>query len=224
MLGPLQANGLVMPDDFPAHYYDVVTASVNKAARDEQARKHHAAGWNGVAYRFLSCAGHDEAFTRAFEQHGEGPPPPERHRQEHELFGFFVTGLATLESCCYALYAMAVIIHPRKLSFPNPRSVTVSSARQMLQREFAGSSLTAALDAVCTEAMYSEWRDVRNALAHRVSPGRQFYLVTGTEENRAADWLGLPLTRDFTNTRRDWLRGHLAAVVGAAAEMAERHL
>ncbi|MGH9425684.1 MAG: hypothetical protein ACRD2L_05180, partial [Terriglobia bacterium] len=167
-----------------------------------------------------SCAGHDEAFTAAFEQGGDGPPPPERHRQEYELFGFFVTGLASLESFCYAVYAMAVMSRSPRLVFPNPRDIKVSSTANMMAQQFPGIPLTRALTALCTEAAYAEWKEVRNILAHRITPGRQFYLSTGPDQ-RPAEWLGIGLTDRFTRARRAWLAERLELLVAAAAELAE---
>src|SRR5207247_3301269 len=100
----LTTIGLLAPADFPHKAYEVVHERV-KGKQDSHPIpwEHYAGGWNAVAYRFISSTEHDQAFTDSVRRYGNSPAPPHRYAQEKELFGFFVTGQAALESCCYAV-------------------------------------------------------------------------------------------------------------------------
>jgi hypothetical protein len=70
--------------------------------------------WIALSYRFLAIAGYDEAFTNSVRTHGDGPPEPERYYQEWDLYGFFVSGLSVIESFCYGLFAIALLMDATK--------------------------------------------------------------------------------------------------------------
>src|SRR4051812_16010084 len=100
----LTTVGLAAPKDFPFDSYEAVHARVSRQKDYSPAAwSEYAGGWNAVAYRFIACPEHDRSFTQNFRVYGRAPEPPHRYLQERELFGFFVSGQATLESCCYAL-------------------------------------------------------------------------------------------------------------------------
>src|SRR5690349_17383537 len=109
---PTKVNtvGLEMPDDFPADAYNAVHAAVGAKPRPPGPMAEWAGAWNAVAWRFMSLADNDAAFTDNVRRTGGGRTPSERYLQERELFSFFVTGLSTIESFCYGLYAVASMI------------------------------------------------------------------------------------------------------------------
>jgi hypothetical protein len=101
----LATIGLTAPSDFPSAEYEAVHARIKeKREKYPIPWDQYAGGWNAVAYRFITCAEHDDAFTASVRAYGNSPIQPHRFDQEKELFGFFVTGQAALES--FAMQSM----------------------------------------------------------------------------------------------------------------------
>jgi hypothetical protein len=115
---PISTTGLRMPDDFEYEAYEAVYRRIAPLNESYSLRWPEWSGaWAGVAYRFCACAEYSEAFTRSIRRHGAAPTESvERYRQERDLFGFFVNGLAAVENTCYALFAIASMLNPA--SFP----------------------------------------------------------------------------------------------------------
>jgi hypothetical protein len=97
---------LDMPADFPVKPYDSVWKSLEGLGGENyrmgEESKYHSwyqwlAAWINIAYRFRSCAEHDEAFAESVSKFGDNPRQPEKYHQDRELFGFFVTGLSAIE-------------------------------------------------------------------------------------------------------------------------------
>lgn len=61
---PLSTIGCEMPPDFNVAAYEAVHSRVNaNPSLNQDVWEHYAPAWNAVAYRFLSCAESDAAFT-----------------------------------------------------------------------------------------------------------------------------------------------------------------
>src|SRR2546428_9732197 len=114
---PLTTVGLSVPQDFPAGPYEGIHAVVSKRLLfKDSPGSEYAGAWNAVAYRYLACAESDEAFTKSIVK-SASPPPPERYDQERELFSFFLNGLSSIESMCYAFFALASTLRPQEFPF-----------------------------------------------------------------------------------------------------------
>jgi len=100
-----------MPLDFATGPYETIQQriSVDLGEGYAESLQMFAGAWNAVRYRYLACVEHDQSFTSSIQQQ---LTPLERYHQERDLFGFFVSGLSTIESLCYGLYAVASIIEP----------------------------------------------------------------------------------------------------------------
>ena len=170
--------------------------------------------WKALSYHFLSCASHDEAYTASVTQHGDGPQQPERYVQEHHLFGFFYTGLATLEALHYGLFAMGALIKPQQLPMAtekNRRDIMPKYTFETFSTSFPAEALSFKLGALQDDQEWTTWNDTRNILSHRMIPGRAFGLSNvGLGE---AIWLnGIKIDRGTTLSRREWLGRHLSEI------------
>lgn len=141
----LTTIGLAMPKVFPVEPYESIHKRIVKK-KDDYLKSwfQYAWAWNAVAYRFLACTEHDRAFTHSIKKFGISPRPPKRYIQEKDLFGFFVTGLSTLESLFYGLYAIASIIKP--LYFPittekDLRSITHEKTTNKFKKHYGGQNI-----------------------------------------------------------------------------------
>jgi hypothetical protein len=65
---------------------------------------------------------------------------------------------------------------------------------------------------------------MRNILAHRASPGRNFAItIGGGEERRSTKWGDFRLHENFTRDRRRWLARSLSALMKAADSFTAAH-
>lgn len=222
---PLSTVGIVPPEDFPVTPYEAIH-SVVSASRGTYRHSfaQFAGAWNAVCYRYLSCAEHDEAFTASLRRASASPPPDERYIQERELFGFFVTGLASIESLCYGLFAIGSMLDADSFPIADPkdmRRVDPKRTANRFEQAFPDDAVTAKLREMVAARGFRQWSDIRNILAHREAPGRHFY--RGGPFNGAALWLnGIPLEEDFTACRRKWLAHTIGAIMQASLEFAQR--
>jgi hypothetical protein len=194
-----------MPPDFPAEPYESIQqrVSVDLGESHPEPRKLFAGGWNAVRYRYLACTEHDRDFTHSIQQERTHL---ERYHQERDLFGFFVTGLSTIESLCFALYAIGSIVKPNE--FPigtdrNLREITPARTARQFAESFQGEPLTTALEQLTNSGEFAEWSRLRNVLAHRTTPGRGIYV--GGPQHGTIEWAGINLDDETTPSRRRWL-------------------
>jgi hypothetical protein len=228
---PLSTIGLVMPPGFPSEDYDAVNSAVSRHQSHHPSEvSQFVGGWLGVAYRFLSCTDYDAAFRSSVSRPGgDAPPHPERYKQEKWLFGFFATGLSTLESLCYGLFAVGAITRPKDFRFVGPsdwRRVTPSWTRRQFASAFPQHSLTNMLEELMGSRKFHEWNEVRNILVHRSAPGRTISGTTSSaHQRRPALWVqGITLDERTTTFRRNWLAQQLSQLMSAARRFAEVHL
>jgi hypothetical protein len=226
---------LPMPTDFPSGPFNTIQDHLRSRSVPSELRVEFAGGWNGLRYRFLTCTEHDEAFTGSIVCHGDAPPHPERYRQDRELFGFFVTGLAAIQCLCYSLFAVSAMLEPS--AFP----MTSEDALKKIEPErtaksynkgatFRTDPLADALMALVDDQAYKDWRNARNILAHRINPGRHIYASAGEDPGRCLDsssrWKldHIILDRNTTAQRRLWLANRLADTLNAAAIFITREM
>lgn len=221
ILRVLTTIGFTLPSDFPSAEYEAVHARI-KEKRDKYAIPwdQYAGGWNAVAYRFLSCAEHDEAFTASVRGYGSSPSQPHRFVQEKELFGFFVTGQAALESFCYAIHAIAAMVQPASFPMGNLRELTPENTGARLRSAFVGEPLQTKVSQLTSDPDFKHWKDIRNILAHCTAPGRLFSV--GSEDD-TTKWLGIAIDVSTTVDRRKWLAARLRDLVIAADAFTVSH-
>lgn len=205
----LSTIGLEMPEDFDAVPYEAIHSRV-VAWKDTcpDAYAQYAGAWNAVAYRFMSCAEHDAAFTKSIQQGGDAPPPPERYIQERELFSFFVTGLIVIESFCFGLFAIASMVDSENFPIKTAKDLRfINLQHTVIQftKAFPEEGIAITLRKTLGDDTYKEWKEIRNILAHRAAPGRTIYVPTRRSAPAALWKVGIQLDENTTFSRRKWL-------------------
>jgi hypothetical protein len=216
---------LDVPDDFPLAELDAVHAQLSDMRPDAPQTNPDWAEWagasNGIVYRYIAC---DEHATDLADSLGRdlSPPQPERYRQERLLFSFFTEGLSCVECFYYGLYFAGAMIDPVAfVSNVNRRAVTPGRVVQAYQSRFPFEQVTVSMWAVNVDASTNSWREARNVLAHRASPGRQFY--EGGALSGRAHWLGESLSGDLIRARRTWLADTMQTLLSPAVGFVQQH-
>lgn len=227
----LTTIGLEATRDFPTAAYEAVHGHLSSRGLSTAAPwQHYAGGWNALAYRFLTCTEHDDAFTASVARSGSAPVPPERHIQERELFAFFITGLSALEGFHFAAHAIGAFVAPAVFPMATPselRAVTVGTVVKRFASAFTGDNLTTAMAGLQQDPLLTAWQEIRNVLAHRVAPGRTHNASVGGVSGGLQDtvWLnGIPIDATTTASRRKWLAGAIVAVVEATKDFVRAHI
>lgn len=200
--------GLAMPKGFPVEPYESIHKRMVKKKNDYlKSWFQYAWSWNAVAYRFLACTEHDRAFTYSIKKFGISPKPPERYLQEKNLFGFFVTGLSTLESLLYSLYPIASVIKPPYFPIATEkdlRSITPEKTTNKFKKHFGGQNINCILKKLIDDKNYKDWKNIRNILIHRIARGRDF--SNGGNHSGKALWIdGIPINEYTTSSLYKWL-------------------
>jgi hypothetical protein len=230
-----------MPNDFPILPYDNVHKRI--VARNattpipNNLLDHYQGAWNAIAYRFRACAEHSDAFTASIQRVGVANPLEERYNQERDLFGFFLSGLSTLESAAYAFFAIGSILDSSQFPMQTNadlRKVSLRFTGDKYAAFYPTDALTTKLVQLQTSPEFEAWGSLRNILAHRTAPGRHHInsatinFATGavTNQQTKAEMKGLavPLDNTTTVTRRSWLSQTLNEVVDAAERFTATHL
>ncbi len=225
-----------MPSDFPVGPYDSVWERLvglgAEYDRTGAQGKYHSwyqwlAAWINITYRFRSCAEHDEAFARSVSKFGDNPRQPEKYHQDRELFGFFVTGLSAIESAYYGLFAVGSILDPDNFplsTYKDMRNATTTKTVQQFTMSFPNDGITAALQGIASQQEYRDWRDARNIIAHRISPGRRIYASIGGPA-KTTEWMlqNMPMDAASTASRRRWLAGSLHYLLTEADNFTAKH-
>lgn len=227
----LSIVGLVAPRDFAVAPYKAIHSRVcTKKDAYPHSWNQYAGAWSAVAYRFLSCAAHDKAFSESIHWAGDAPPQSERYNQERELFNFFMAGLATIESLYYGLFAIASMVDAQMFPITTPkdmRSITPERTTCQFKKVFPKESITVALEQVTTAQDFLDWKEIRNILAHRSVPGRIIRLQVGTSAHHrsAALWAkGIQIDKNTTASRRKWLAKAIADLLNATDDFTSRYL
>src|SRR6266513_4666319 len=164
--------GIEVPLDFPTATYNEFHEKISPLQpKHSEAYKHYAGGWNAVAYRFASAADYDREFTRSIQT---STCVTERNIQEHSLFGFFMSGVAVLDSAAYALYAVAYMIAPGKFLLTELHRIAFSSVAVSFATHFSADPLASTLKAISENPEMIQLREIRNVLGHRASTTRAF--------------------------------------------------
>ena len=219
-------SGLVMPSSFPDDMFQVVKARVfSKVPSDLPEWEQLGGSHNGVRYRLRACADYSKEFTKSVRRFGDSPPPEKRYQQERQLFGFFVSGYAALDSFCFFMYFAAAHLQPSHFPTQLPghiKGIGCKSTPGAFAKAFPGEDITAALDALINDRTFKDWDGYRNILAHRAAPGRVMYASNeSSAPEPAADWKmdpagSLKIDANLTPPRLAWLVQTLSGLVMAA--------
>jgi hypothetical protein len=215
--------GMVSPPDFPlASYQDVAARMALLKDRHEQEWKEFAGGWNGLLYRFMFVAEEDTLFTTSVKEYGSSPISPHRFVQEKALYVFIVSGFSALECLCYGVSAAASIPFPNTFQILRPgfrRDVSPESTVRWLRESCPDEALTGRLATVTVSDEYREWKELRNVLAHRSTPGRHFIVGGNTTWGEAVE-----IDEETTSDRRWWLAATCHELAAGTLDFCSRYL
>jgi hypothetical protein len=165
--------------------------------------------WRAVPLRLLWATEHHDTFTKSIDRAGSAPPWPDRYIQDRESFAFFVSGLSTIEVACYAIYAVGSIVSPPH--FPillrqDLRRISPESTNKRLKSAFPNESLSISVHSVITDALFKEWKLIRNSLIHHCAPAHTINVGAPEEDDL---WnhqeFSIPLNAETTQNRHQWL-------------------
>ncbi len=191
---------------------------------------HFYSAWTAIAFRLRACTDHDRVYTEVFDQTHGAADNIDLYQEDDALFGFFVKGFSALESFYYSLYALGALIFTpaQQPSVPPPsqflllhpteqkklRAITPTSTYKAFKTLFPGLPLTDLLGHILEDAVYKEWKDIRNLLAHRVATAGRSIEYRGLHPFQGrgipvavTQWASdLSLTTTTTAYRYDWLK------------------
>jgi hypothetical protein len=189
----------------------------------------YVSSWLATEYRFCVCAEHDRSFTYYINRIA-GRPVTTQYILQRELFGFFVNGLAALESCCYSLFIIGVLLNPHDFPRLTPQvmqSITPDKTTKQFKQAFSNASVTTALDKLITTQEFKEWKRIRNIIAHRLLPATTEYVSNDPVSPKllAVTWLdNIILDTKTTTVRRAWLAGILSELLDATDKLTATYL
>ena len=228
---PSKKSEFVLPKKIPSCAYSKISSIMNaQKEKYPQLSSEFLHAWLAVEYRFCSCFESNKNFTESFKKFGDGPPPFEKYIQEKELFHFFIDGYSTLDCFAYALYMVASILKPdsfpinesclKRIYFKNIGSKNNKNKEYIFENIFPTEKITDELNLIKKSEEYKRWNTIRNALIHRISPGRIFHLQVGSAKQRGkTTWIidNKPFVIDecFTSSRFSWLEDSLINLLDA---------
>lgn len=220
MANPVNTVGIVMPEDFDHISYDSVNLRLSHhTPLNPPAWSQFAAAWNGVAYRYRACYEYDTDFTQLVSEKGVNLSFETRFLEEKLLFGFFINGLATFESICFALYSIGAMRQPNQFAISESklRNVKPSQVAKDYRNEFSTEAISQVLEHLFEKIdprgpyknpEFNEWNDVRNLLIHRSTTSRHISLdVNSGRQLTPPKWKFLPdfeISTKTTSRRRLW--------------------
>lgn len=185
--------------------------------------------WQAVRYRYRAAWENTQAFTQAIQQ--PDPKSENQYYQEDQtLSEMFFSGFSVIESFCFCLYFTGAFTS-QSAHFPltkKPEKIDLKWTTGAFLNAFPSDMLTTELSSLQSDAKFKEWGNIRNVLAHRVSPGRIVYLSNWRKPN-PPDWhlptsLPLiPLDAQTAQSRLDWLTNTLNRLVDAADQFTQMH-
>ena len=148
---------------------------------------------------------------------------PERYRQERLLFSLFSEGLSCLACFYYGSCFVGAMCDPATFDPEvDRRSIAPARVAELYLARFGGDQLTASMLEVARSDQTRDWREIRNVLAHRSSPGRGFQ--AGGPRSGVADWLGGTLTADGIRERRSWIGETVSSLIAPAPRFVRQQL
>lgn len=226
---PASPIGLPWPTDFPTNPYTRVSEQMGQNAQSHgDVWREFVGGWNGQLYRFIFCAESDDQFTSSIQRAGTSPAAEERLIQERALFTFIICGLSAVECFCYGLCGIASIVDPTRFKVTDPAYRSKISPEQT-RDQFAAKGLfsqepvTGSLQTTLGHQQYRDWKELRNILIHRSTPGRGFYRG-GPLDSQAIWSQSISINATTTPSRRTWLSGAFTDLLVAAEQFAAEHL
>lgn len=124
--------------------------------------------WLAVGYRFITCTEHDIRFRNFIQSPNYDRPQANHYFQERELFGFFVSGLASLECIYFSCYILAATLDGKNFPFSNQRFITIETTTRKFAKYYSSDKLCVIMERISNESDFTNWKDIRNNQTHRM--------------------------------------------------------
>src|SRR5690349_19281241 len=127
-------------------------------------------GFKGVAYRFRAAVEYETEFRLSFHAPGGVAPPTDQHYgQERALFGFFVSGLACIESLSFAIHAIGAFYQSKLFGLDAGSLKNISPERlaSSLNATWPATEVATTVQSLISDEVLRRWKDIRNILSHR---------------------------------------------------------
>jgi len=248
---PSRQSGLIMPKNFPfSAYRKIESIMCIQNKKYPQSVSEFISAWKAVAYRFYTCYKSNEGFSKSLKKAGDNPNHPERHKQESNFFNFFVNGISTLESFYYALYMIASTVKPN--SFPirpsDLKKIYITNIRKKDSKfndVFHNERITCKLNQLINSTEFNEWKKVRNALIHIISPSvisnnQEINIMLNTDKipmqviniaikKGKTSWkikngITINIDKNTTNSRFSWFEDSLINLMDATQDFTYKYI
>lgn len=176
------------PARLPLAEYDAVNERVSlRASGNKDVWHGFASAWNGVAYRLRAAQEHAEGF-RASISASSAPEPNERYRQDHDLFGFVVSALSTLECFFFASYCIGSLLDTTLFPLSQAKDLKFypKDVAEQFGKAFPNELLSSKMKDCLSSDEFKQLSDLRNVLAHRGTPPRKHFFGTGNTDKPSA--------------------------------------
>lgn len=173
-----------MPDEFPEHSlrrfsdaaWDVLPS---RPPSDGVLRDEFALAFNAIAFRYRACGEYRDNLVQVLSQPSRRTPE-QTFGYYRDLLGYFVSGVAVIDSTCYGCFLIASGRRPLDLPFRQPalcRRAIPAELGDLLGPHFQGARLLRDLEELIDSTEWKFWWSWRNAVAHRGFPPRTVQLV-----------------------------------------------
>ena len=187
----LNSNGLLAHKNFPSVYHNSIHAHVGKKYDNHRHYEHFAGAMNAVAYRYHGTQKAGGSLHASLKSNQGNAGPGEREKQEFDLFDFFSNGFSVFEASFYAAYSVGAFQAPATFSLETEKDqqkISPAYTVAAYKREFGQDALTKTLSEIIVRPNFLKWKEIRNVLTHRASPGRKIYVSIGRDFVPAAEW------------------------------------
>ncbi len=183
-------------------------------------RRHFRAGTKALCYRYIACSQNYVTFSSLVVDHKYSPGDVlSRFRYEQEYFEFFCNGQAAIECLVYALYALGSMRYPDEFGkriCSDPRRINLKVTAKAYAKAEPTSPIATAMSCLEDSRRFNEWKEARNILSHRMSPGMKFMELMD-ETNPPDEWFsGITTSTKDARRRLDWLSDTIERMLSAA--------
>jgi hypothetical protein len=215
----LARSGILVAPGFPLADFDAIADIV--AGLDEVPRGHAIRSWLAVAYRHRTCVLESAAFAASLDRLDD------HFLYERALFSFITAGLAALESAAFGVHALGYALDPKVFLMTTDeqvKAVGIGQTAARLTQAFPAEPITSDFAQFRIDQTFVLWRDVRNYISHRATPGRNIHVSVGPGST-SITWGGFgEMDPNLTASRLAWLEAWLgrlmADTIGFAAALA----
>jgi hypothetical protein len=140
-----------------------------------------------------------------------------------------VSGLSVFDAFCFGLFAVGSLLDLKQFPLSKPsdeRNVTLKTTVIAYKSAFPSENITTNIGNLQSSQVNKDLSSIRNVLAHRAVPARQFYISAGSataEPSAEIQRLGLKLDPNTTASRRSDLAKLLSSLMSKAEAFANAH-